>query len=456
MAHLYIPLDGVPIVPSPPASDYIAADGWVVFSLSDRSFYAYNLALGVWQQVGGGTIADTNSVDLDDTAGVLTANVRISSDIAPVGSVKATITIQGAPNYGLLAVVAESDIKALFSAGDTDSVDMSYFSGQYSATLKLSANVADAGKQLIALDVQTGAGAGLRAQINNSQITGLFSATDTDSVDLSYSAGAYSGDVRLSANAADAGYKKVDLNVESVMSKGIRAQIADTAIQGALSVQDTDSINLSYASGTISGDVRLSNNLPDAANTRVNLDVQTSGAVGIRAQIQNSAVRGLFSASSPVVYTSATGDFSFNTATTALTAYLLKTGGTMTGQITNSSGFANTGLSTAILQPSTAHNVLNNQATAITFDTSVTQFFRIALSLANHPGIVFECSRHTADIVVLTDVENLFLESDAGTGVYIWKSAVSGVVNIKSRLGSTHNIAVIIERGLVSSATAWA
>ena len=34
MAHLYIPLDGVPIVPAPPGPDFIAADGYVVFALS--------------------------------------------------------------------------------------------------------------------------------------------------------------------------------------------------------------------------------------------------------------------------------------------------------------------------------------------------------------------------------------------------------------------------------------
>lgn len=517
MAHLYIPLDGVPIVPSPPAATYIAADGWVVFSLSDRRFYAYNLALGIWQQAGGGVIvADTDSVDLTDTSSTLTADVRISSDIAPVGSVKATITIQTGANPGLLAVVSEADIKALFSVADTNSVDLTYFSGQTTADVRISANAADAGYQLVPINIESTSSKGLRAQISNAAIQSALSVTDSNSIDLSYSSGAMSGDVLLSAAAADAGSTKVNLDIQSGVNKGIRAQIANSAIQAAVSVTDTNSVDmtytagalssdvrlsnnaasasnqlvdlniestgtvglraqipnsriqaaisvtdtnsldLSYSSGAVSGDVRISSNAADSGYTIVGLSTQSTGVVGLRAQIQNTAVYGLFSATAPVQYSNTTGAFSFDTATTTLTAYLLKTGGTMTGQITNSSGFTNTGLSTGCLQPSTAHNVLNLQSTAITFDTTVTQFFRIALSLANHPGIVFECSRHTADIVVLTDVENLFLESDAGTGVYIWKSAVSGIVNIKSRLGSTHNIAVIIERGLVSSATAWA
>jgi hypothetical protein len=45
MAKLYIPLDGVPIAPSPTDTSFIAADGYVVFALSVRQFYAYNEAM---------------------------------------------------------------------------------------------------------------------------------------------------------------------------------------------------------------------------------------------------------------------------------------------------------------------------------------------------------------------------------------------------------------------------
>lgn len=516
MAHLYIPLDGVPIVPSPPDASFIAADGYVVFALSVRQFYAYNQALGIWQPAGGGIIvADTDSIDLTDTAGTLTADVRISTDAAPVGNIKATLTVQTGASPGLLAVVSESAIKALFSVTDTDSVDLTYSSGATSADVRLSANAADAGYQLVNVNVEAAVSKGLRAQISNAAIQAALTVTDSDSIDLTYSGGAMSGDVRLSANAADAGFKKVDLNIESTTSKGVRAQIAESAITGLISVTDTDALDLTYASGAISGtvflsadpaalnyqpvelsiktpattkglhaqiadssirnaisvsdtnsidmtfgagiingDVRLSTDAADASYTIVGLTIQSGASKGLRAQVQNTAVQGLFSATAPVVYSA--GVISFDTATTALTAYLLKTGGTMTGQIYNNAGLANTGVNTGVIQPVNNHNVQNLQSTTLQFDSAGPPFFRIALAIAGHAGIVFECSRHAAEITVPADQGNLFLETDAGTGIVITKSANSNMLTIKSRLGTTHNIFVIIERGLISSATAWA
>lgn len=48
----------------------------------------------------------------------------------------------------------------------------------------------------------------------------------------------------------------------------------------------------------------------------------------------DSEIRGLLSATSPVLYDNSTGVISFDTATTALTKYVLKTGDTMTGKLT--------------------------------------------------------------------------------------------------------------------------
>ena len=518
MAHLYIPLDGVPIVPSPPGPDFIAADGYVVFALSVRQFYAYNQALGVWQPAGGGIIvADTDSIDLTDTAGTLTADVVISSDSAPVGSVKATITVQPAPNPGLLAVVAESDIQALFSATDTDSVDLSYTAGAYSADVKLSSNAADAGKQLVALDIQTGTGAGLRAQIDDSQITGLISVSDSDSLDLSYTSGAISGDVLLSSNAADAGYKIVPIDIQSTGVVGLRAQIADSDIQGALTVTDTDEINLTYTGGDLSanlvfsadppdlnyeivelsvrtpatspglhaqishsnirdaisvsdtnsidltygagiinGDVRLSSDAADSGYTIVGLSIQSGASKGLRAQVQNTAIQGLFSASAPIVYSA--GAFSFDTATTALTAYLLKTGGTMTGAIISAIPYSNTTVVTAMLQPSATAfaNVTHLQSTTLTFDATKGECFKFSINAESHAGMEVCAFYKHGLLTILTDQENKYQEADSGSGFYIAKGNNTGAITIKNRLGGTHKILITIKEGVLLSATAWA
>jgi fructose-specific phosphotransferase system component IIB len=518
MAHLYIPLDGVPIVPAPPGPDFIAADGYVVFALSVRQFYAYNQALGIWQPAGGGiVVADTDSIDLTDTAGTLTADVLISTDSAPVGSVKATITVQPAPNPGLLAVVAESDIQALFSATDTDSVDLSYTAGAYSADLKLSSNAADTGYQLVDLNVETGAGAGLRAQIADSAIQNLISVSDSNSIDFSYTTGAISGDVRLSNNAADVGYKVVPIDIQTTGTVGLRAQIANSDIQGALTVTDTDAVNLTYTGGDISanlvfsadppdlnyeivelsvrtpatspglhaqishsnirdaisvsdtnsldltygagiinGDVRLSTDAADTGFTIVGLSIQAGLSKGLRAQVQNTAIQGLFSASAPIVYSA--GAFSFDVNTTALTAYLPKTGGTVTGAIISVIPYSNLTVVTGMLQPSATAfgNVSHLTSTTLTFDATKGECFKFSINAEGHAGLEVCAYYKHGLLTILTDQENKYQEADSGSGFYIAKGNNTGVITIKNRLGGTTKVLINIKEGVLLSATAWA
>ena len=515
MAHLYIPLDGVPIVPSPPDASFIAADGYVVFALSVRQFYAYNQTLGVWQPAGGGIIvADTDSVDLTDTAGTLTADVRISTDAAPVGNIKATLTVQTGASPGLLAVVSESDVKALFSVTDTDSVDLTYSSGATSADVRLSANAADAGYQLVDLNIESLVSQGLRAQISNTAIQAALSVTDSNSIDMTYSGGALTGDVLLSANAADAGYQKVDLNIESTSSVGIRAQIADSAIQGALTVNDTDSLDLTYATGALSGDVRLSADFPDAnyqtveldirtgasqglraqvadasirsaitvsdtdsidlgygsgqisadvrisaatadaGYTKVPIDVQATPNQGLRAQILNTDVQGLFSATAPITYSA--GNFAFDSATTALTAYLLKTGGTMTGAIVSTIPYDNTSVVSTALHPAAWYDVSHLTSTTLTFDETKGACFKFAINAEGHAGLEVCAYYKHGLLTILTDQENKYQEADSGSGFYISKGNNTGVITIKCRLGGTHKVLINVKEGVLLSATAWA
>jgi hypothetical protein len=458
MAHLYIPLDGVPIVSSPPDASFIAADGYVVFALSVRQFYAYNQALGIWQTVGGGIIvADTNSIDLNDTAGTLTADVRISTDAAPVGNIKAAITVQTGASPGLLAVVSESAIKALFSVTDTDSVDLTYSSGATSADVRLSANAADVGYQLVNVNIESLVSKGLRAQISNSAITGLISVTDTDEINLSYSSGAISANLVFSADPADIGYKAVELQVETpATSPGLRAQISESNIQSAISVSDTNSLDMTYNAGIMNGDVRLSTDAADAGYTIVGLTIQSGASKGLRAQVQNTAIQGLFSASAPVVYSA--GVFSFDTATTALTAYLLKTGGTMTGAIISTIPYSNLTVVSAMLQPSATAfaNVSHLASTTLTFDATKGECFKFSINAEGHAGMEVCAFYKHGLLTILTDQENKYQEADSGSGFYIAKGNNTGAITIKNRLGGTHKILITIKEGVLLSATAWA
>jgi hypothetical protein len=456
MAHLYIPLDGVPIVPSPPDASFIAADGYVVFALSVRQFYAYNQALGIWQPAGGGIIvADTDSIDLTDTAGTLTADVRISTDAASAGNIKAAITVQTGASPGLLAVVSESDIKALFSVTDTDSVDLTYSSGATSADVRLSANAADAGYQLVNVNIESSVSKGLRAQISNSAITGLISVTDTDEINLSYSSGAISANLVFSADPADIGYKAVELQVETpATSAGLRAQISESNIQSAISVSDTDSLDMTYNAGIMNGDVRLSTDAADAGYTIVGLSIQSGASKGLRAQVQNTAIQGLFSASAPIVYSA--GAFSFDTATTALTAYLLKTGGTMTGAIVSAIAYSNTGVVSTALHPAAWITVNNNRETVLTFDQTKGGTFKIIISAINRPPVEIICSYHSALLTVLSDQDNLYTEADSGTGFYVHKTANNATLTIKKNISGNNEVLITIKEGVLLSATAWA
>jgi hypothetical protein len=456
MAHLYIPLDGVPIVPSPPDASFIAADGYVVFALSVRQFYAYNQALGIWQPAGGGIIvADTDSIDLTDTAGTLTADVRISTDAASAGNIKAAITVQTGASPGLLAVVSESAIKALFSVSDTDSVDLTYSSGATSADVRLSANAADAGYQLVNVNIESLVSKGLRAQISNSAITGLISVTDTDEINLSYSSGAISANLVFSADPADIGYKAVELQVETpATSAGLRAQISESNIQSAISVSDTDSLDMTYNAGIMNGDVRLSTDAADAGYTIVGLSIQSGASKGLRAQVQNTAIQGLFSASAPIVYSA--GAFSFDTATTALTAYLLKTGGTMTGAIVSAIAYSNTGVVSTALHPAAWITVNNNRETVLTFDQTKGGTFKIIISAINRPPVEIICSYHSALLTVLSDQDNLYTEADSGTGFYVHKTANNATLTIKKNISGNNEVLITIKEGVLLSATAWA
>jgi hypothetical protein len=499
----------------PPDASFIAADGYVVFALSVRQFYAYNQALGIWQPAGGGIIvADTDSIDLTDTAGTLTADVNISTDAAPVGNIKATLTVQTGASPGLLAVVSESDVKALFSVTDTDSVDLTYSSGATSADVRLSANAADAGYQLVDLNIESLVSQGLRAQISNTAIQAALSVTDSNSIDMTYSGGALTGDVLLSANAADAGYQKVDLNIESTSSVGIRAQIADSAIQGALTVNDTDSLDLTYATGALSGDVRLSADFPDAnyqtveldirtgasqglhaqvadasirsaitvsdtdsidigygsgqisadvrisaatadaGYTKVPIDVQATPNQGLRAQILNTDVQGLFSATAPITYSA--GNFAFDSATTALTAYLLKTGGTMTGAIVSTIPYDNTSVVSTALHPAAWYDVSHLTSTTLTFDETKGACFKFAINAESHAGLEVCAYYKHGLLTILTDQENKYQEADSGSGFYISKGNNTGVITIKCRLGGTHKVLINVKEGVLLSATAWA
>ncbi len=80
-------------------------------------------------------------------------------------------------------------------------------------------------------------------------------------------------------------------------------------------IADTNSIDLTVTAGVLSADARISSNAASANYIRVELDVQGSSSVGLRAQLADALVRGLVSsANSAIIYDNATGIFTFTVA----------------------------------------------------------------------------------------------------------------------------------------------
>jgi hypothetical protein len=69
-------------------------------------------------------------------------------------------------------------------------------------------------------------------------------------------------------------------------------------------------------------------------------------------------------------------------------------------------------------------------------------------------GMTIACDYKSAGINALSDPSNLFLDTDAGTGIVVTKSANSAAVTIKNRLGVNTAIGVLALRAS-GTATAW-
>lgn len=115
--------------------------------------------------------------------------------------------------------------------------------------------------------------------------------TDTNSVDLTVTAGVLSADVRLSTDLADAGYVLSEVAIRSGASKGLRVQLANSLIRGLLSGTNL----ITYTAGT--------------------------GVIDLTA----ATIRALLSGTSPILYDNATGIISIQVATGAQNGYLSST-----------------------------------------------------------------------------------------------------------------------------------
>ena len=95
----------------------------------------------------------------------------------------------------------------------------------------------------------------------------------------------------------------------------------------------------------------------------------------------------------------------------------------------------------------------NGQSATFTFDARGVIEFQV--DVGTDGGMLISCDYKSAGINALSDPSNLFLATDAGTGIVVTKSANSAVVTVKNRMGGIKSIGILAVRSPITAATAW-
>lgn len=536
MTHVYIPSnDSVLKVATVADLPTTAPDGQLAITLDTDTLYAFDGNTSSWVVIGGSgvlnAVTDTNSVDLTVTGTALSADVRLSSDAADAGYTIVPIDIRAGVSKGLRAQVQNSAIQGLISVTDTNSVDLTYAAGAISGDVRLSTNAADAGYTKIALDIQAAVSLGLRAQVQNTTVYGLFSGTapisfnsTTGAISITQSGVATDGYLSstdwntfnnkvsstrtistttplqgggdLSANrtlsilqsgAAQDGYlsstdwntfnNKVSttrtISTTAPLSGGgdlsanrtIAISLANTTTDGYLSSTDWNTFNSKQAAITVGTlGAGNANGLSLSAGT-LTLHAATATQPGaVSATTQTIAGDKTFSGSVALRdlklnNTGATFAITLNSpgALGANYTFTLPSDGGTSGYILSTNG---SGTTSWVASPSGVQLLsgsAGNLATGtVTFSTS-SDAFGFIVEFSTERGAIFCSAGYSGTgITVTSDVGGYFLSSDAGTGVYIFKSATTNVISIKNRLGGTRTIKVTILTDGVATLSAFA
>jgi hypothetical protein len=95
----------------------------------------------------------------------------------------------------------------------------------------------------------------------------------------------------------------------------------------------------------------------------------------------------------------------------------------------------------------------DGQSATFTFDARGVIEFQV--DVGTDGGMLISCDYKSTGINALSDPSNLFLETDAGTGIVVTKSANSAAVTVKNRTGTTETIGILAVRSPITAATAW-
>jgi len=95
----------------------------------------------------------------------------------------------------------------------------------------------------------------------------------------------------------------------------------------------------------------------------------------------------------------------------------------------------------------------DGETSTATFSTQAMMFM---VTIDTGDSFICHTNYFTNLVTSMSDPGNKFLISDAGVGIYIFKSSSSYVLSVKNRLGSSHAILIQALNSEITSATPWA
>jgi hypothetical protein len=329
-------------------------------------------------------------------------------------------------------------------------------------------------------------------------IGGLASVTDTNSIDLTNTSGAVSADLKLSSAAAGAGNDKLTLSIETdgllaqtvskvpltrtvsttaplagggdlSANRTLSISLADTATDGYLSSTDWNTFNNKVSTTrTISTTAPLTGGGDLSANRTLSIPVATTSADGYLSSTdwntfnnkqQAITVTSVGAGNANGLVLSA-GNLNLHAATTVNPGIVTISSQTFSGnKVFNGNLLKGSNTTNAtfvgLISPSSAGAVAADlQSATVTLGGSNGYTFSVEMTTGE--SMLLQATFATDRITSFSDPSEIFLTSDAGTGIFVSKSAASNVITIKNRMGGTRTISVVFFSDTITSATVWA
>lgn len=438
-------------------------------------------------ETGGGgltpaDVASSFSIDLNvDSFGVLTADLLLSAMGEDAGYQPVELIIEA---DGLRAQISNADIEGAVLPIDlttdvTGVLPVANGGTNASSFTGSRAVQSNAGGTALEVSVTTatelayvnGVTSAIQTQLNAKQPgdadltaiaaltgTGYLARTAADTWALR--TWADSGTIAITNPAGIAGNSSADIVADSITNAMINsvaaiafsklaALTASRAVQsgvgGFLEVSAVTTTELGYVSGVTSALQTQLNNKQPLDTGLTNIAALTGAGVLCATATDTYALRTLTAVADVAAFAitnpqGVAGNPTF-TYTDARTPNATNASFVGTGQTASATGATATNLQTA----------------TATFSTDQIEFtIEVGVGANERASIKCVANYGSASISAISDTQGLFLVSDAGTGIYVFKSASSGVVSIKNRMGGSRVIRVYGLDTTFSATTAWA